>query len=31
MTKSRKPKPDPCGTPAERSRMSEEVLPTLVN
>ena len=31
MTKSRKTRTEPCGTPAERSRMGEEVLPTLVN
>ena len=31
MTKGRGPRTDPCGTPAERGRMSEEVLPTLVN
>ena len=31
MTKSREPRTDPCGTSAERSRMGEEVLPTLVN
>ena len=31
MTKSRGPRTDPCGTPAGRGRMSEEVSSTLVN